>query len=93
MTLINNSDPYLPIPLPDSAEEISQLIETTAGGGKFGREMASLSGMWFSKFVQEINTMKEERDAELAMLMVRFLSASLLAVSAVLGSANIFSPN
>lgn len=82
MTLINNADLYSPSPLPDSAEEISQLIETTVGGGKFGREMASLSGMWFSKFVQEVNSMKEERDAELTMLMVSFsfILALLLSV-------------
>lgn len=74
MTLINSADPYSPNPLPDSAEEIAQLMEGTVGGGKFAREMAGLSGMWFSRFVQEINTMKEERDAELTMLMVGFFS-------------------
>ena len=76
MSLINNADPYSPSPLPDSAEEIAQLIDNTAGGGKFGREMASLSGMWYSKFVQEVNSLKEERDADLAMLMVSFFLVS-----------------
>lgn len=74
MTLINNADPYTPGPLPDSAEEVAQLIERTVGGGLFGREMASLSGMWYSKFVQEVNLIKEDKDAELAMLVVCFLS-------------------
>lgn len=74
MTLINNADPYTPGPLPDSAEEVAQLIERTVGGGLFGREMASLSGMWYSKFVQEVNQIKEDKDAELAMLVVCFLS-------------------
>lgn len=73
MTLINNADPYAPGPLPDSAEEIARLIETTVGGGKFGREMASLSGMWYSRFVQEINEVKEDKDAELVMLVVYYL--------------------
>lgn len=84
MTLINNADPYSPNPLPDSADEIAQLIENTVGGGKFAKEMMGLSGMWFSRFVQEVNGMKEARDAELTMLMVRssylagFLDANFL---------------
>jgi Sds3-like len=71
MSLINNADPYAPGPLPDSTEDIARLVESTAGGGKFGKEMASLSGLWYSRFVQEINQVKEEKDAELVMLMVR----------------------
>jgi Sds3-like len=70
MTLINNADPYAPGPLPDSADDIAQLIETTVGGGKFGKEMAGLAGTWYSRFVQEINQVKEDKDAELVMLMV-----------------------
>ncbi|KAE8389820.1 hypothetical protein ETB97_012522 [Aspergillus alliaceus] len=71
MTLINNADPYSPGPLPDSAEEIAQLIETTVGGGKFAKEMSSLAGMWYSRFVQEVNHIKAETDADLAMLVHR----------------------
>lgn len=70
MTLINNADPYEPGPLPDSAEDIAQLIETTVGGGNFGKEMANISGSWYSRFVQEINEIKEDRDAELVAVMV-----------------------
>lgn len=70
MTLINNADPYALGPLPDSAEDVARLVEGTVGGGLFGREMANLSGMWYAKFVQEINQVKEEKDAELAMLAV-----------------------
>lgn len=70
MTLINNADPYEPGPLPDSADEISQLIENTVGGGKFAKEMASLAGLWYSRFVQEVNQVKADKDAELAMLLV-----------------------
>lgn len=70
MTLINNADPYSPGPLPDSAEDIARLIDTTVGGGKFGKEMASLSGMWYSRFVQEINQFKEDKDAEMVALVV-----------------------
>jgi hypothetical protein len=70
MTLINNADPYSPGPLPDSAEDIARLIETTVGGGKFGKEMASLSGMWYTRFVQEINQIKEDKDAEMVALVV-----------------------
>jgi len=77
MTLINNADPYAPGPLPDSAEEVARLVEGTVGGGIFGREMAGLSGMWYSRFVQEVNGVKEERDGELAMLVV-WLPASFL---------------
>ncbi|KAN0083165.1 Sds3-like domain containing protein [Elaphomyces granulatus] len=71
MTLINNADPYAPGPLPDSADDIAQLIETTVGGGKFGKEMASFAGIWYSRFIQEINQVKEDKDAELVMLMNR----------------------
>lgn len=71
MTLINNADPYEPGPLPDSAEEIAQLIETTVGGGKFGKEMANISGSWYSRFVQEVNEVKEDRDVELVSVMNR----------------------
>ena len=70
MTLINNADPYSPGPLPDSSEEIAHLIETTVGGGKFAKEMSSLAGMWYSRFVQEVNQVKTEKDADLAMLVV-----------------------
>ncbi|EAW09872.1 Sds3 domain-containing protein [Aspergillus clavatus NRRL 1] len=71
MTLINNADPYVPGPLPDSAEDIARLIEKTIGGGAFAKEMASLGGMWYSRFVQEVNQVKEARDAELAALVHR----------------------
>ncbi|KAL3482284.1 Sds3-like-domain-containing protein [Aspergillus californicus] len=71
MTLINNADPYNPGPLPDSAEEIARLIGNTIGGGKFAKDMASLAGMWYSRFIQEVNQSKVDRDAELAMLMHR----------------------
>lgn len=74
MTLINNADPYEPGPLPDSAEEIAQLIETTVGGGKFGKEMANISGSWYARFVQEINEIKEDRDADLVAVMACPLS-------------------
>jgi hypothetical protein len=72
MTLINNADPYQAGPLPDSSEDIANLIEETVGGGKFAKEMASLSGTWYSKFVQEINNVKEQKDADLAQIMVCF---------------------
>ncbi|KAF7588480.1 hypothetical protein BBP40_005674 [Aspergillus hancockii] len=74
MTLINNADPYTAGPLPDSAEEIAQLIETTVGGGKFAKEMSGLAGMWYSRFVQEVNQVKAEKDTELAMLVQRHSS-------------------
>lgn len=70
MTLINNADPYALGPLPDSPEDIARLIENTVGGGKFGKEMAAVAGTWYSRFVQEINLVKEETDAELALLVV-----------------------
>lgn len=70
MTLINNADPHHAGPLPDSSDDISQLIEETVGGGKFAKEMASLSGTWYAKFVQEVNNVKEQRDADLAQIMV-----------------------
>ncbi|KAJ5924521.1 hypothetical protein N7466_008708 [Penicillium verhagenii] len=68
MTLINNSDPYDANPLPDSSDDVATLIEETVGGGKFAKEMASLSGTWYAKFVQEVNKVKETRDADVAQL-------------------------
>lgn len=73
MTLINSADSYQTGPLPDSAEDISRLIEETVGGGNFAREMASLSGSWYAKFVQEVNHIKEQKDADLAQCMVCLL--------------------
>jgi hypothetical protein len=74
MTLINNADPYGIGPLPDSAESIATLIEETVGGGsKFAKEMAGLAGSWYSRFVQDVNEIKEKRDAELAATMVSLL--------------------
>ncbi|KAJ5103537.1 hypothetical protein N7532_004066 [Penicillium argentinense] len=71
MTLINNADPYQDGLLPDSSEDIAQLIEDTVGGGKFAKEMASLSGTWYAKFVQEVNNVKEQKDSELTQVMNR----------------------
>ncbi|KAL5340147.1 Sds3-like-domain-containing protein [Aspergillus crustosus] len=71
MTLINNADPYNPGPIPDSSEDIARLIENTVGGGKFAKEMASLAGMWYARFIQEVNQVKADRDADLAMLVHR----------------------
>ncbi|MDN6412178.1 MAG: Sds3 domain-containing protein [Yaniella sp.] len=77
MTLINNADPYVTGPLPDSAESIASLIEETIGGGsKFAKEMAGLAGTWYSRFVQDVNEIKERRDAELVKAMVSCLFLS-----------------
>ncbi|KAJ5643604.1 uncharacterized protein N7484_006111 [Penicillium longicatenatum] len=71
MTLINNSNPYDAGPLPDSSEDVAQLIEETVGGGKFAKEMASLSGTYYAKFVHEVNNVKETRDADMARIVGR----------------------
>ncbi|KAJ5760491.1 hypothetical protein N7520_007647 [Penicillium odoratum] len=71
MTLINNASPYDDSPLPDSSEDVARLIEETVGGGKFAKEMASLSGTWYAKFVQEVNNIKETRDSEVAQIVGR----------------------
>jgi hypothetical protein len=81
MTLINNADPYQTGPLPDSSDDVAQLIEDTVGGGKFAKEMASLSGTWYAKFVQEVNNVKEQRDADLAQIMVLGLLPELFHLS------------
>lgn len=46
------------------------------GAGRFAKDMASLAGMWYSRFVQEVNAIKEDRDAELALLVVGFFSST-----------------
>jgi hypothetical protein len=78
MTLINNSNPYDAGPLPDSSEDVAQLIEETVGGGKFAKEMASLSGTYYAKFVHEVNNVKETRDADMARIVVCFEACSWL---------------
>ncbi|KAJ5135233.1 uncharacterized protein N7515_004511 [Penicillium bovifimosum] len=56
-----------------SRESIAALIEETVGGGsKFAKEMAGLAGTWYSRFVQQINEIKENRDAELVSTMNRY---------------------
>jgi hypothetical protein len=80
MTLINNADPYGPGPLLDTADSIAALIEETVGGGsKFAKEMAGLAGSWYSRFVQQVNQVKETRDANLTATMVSQLLLILVA--------------
>ncbi len=69
MALIANSDLYGTAPLSDSPEDIARFIDELAASGQLVPE-AIPSGRWYAKFVQEANQTKEERDAELAMLMV-----------------------
>ncbi len=70
MALIANSDMYGTAPLSDSPEDIAKFINELAASGQLVPE-AIPSGRWYANFVQEVNQTKEERDAELAMLMVR----------------------
>jgi hypothetical protein len=72
MALIANSDLYGTTPLSDSPEDIAKFIDELAASGQLVPE-AVPSGRWYAKFVQEVNQTKEERDAELAILMVCWL--------------------
>lgn len=69
MALISNSELHGMAPLSDSPEDIFKFIDELATNGQIVPE-AIPSGRWYSKFVQEVNQTKEERDAELAILMV-----------------------
>lgn len=50
------------------------------------------TGKWYSKFLQEVNRTKEERDAELAALMVCLLICFLLHFSVALPSDSAYFP-
>jgi hypothetical protein len=79
MALIANSELYGTTPLSDSPEDIAKFIDELAASGQLVPE-AVPSGKWYAKFVQEVNQTKEERDAELAMLMVMLALFFLISV-------------
>ncbi|KAI5289641.1 hypothetical protein KEM54_003516 [Ascosphaera aggregata] len=70
MALIASAQPYGLEPLNDAPEEIARLVEQVSSMGQLTPDAAS-AGKWYSRFLQEINRTKEEKDAELAALMFR----------------------
>jgi hypothetical protein len=72
LNLILNADIYGNGPLDDSAETIATQVDAVVAGGQYASEMRTLSGKWYSRFIQEVNQTKEEKDTELTMLMVCF---------------------
>ncbi|KAI9791222.1 MAG: hypothetical protein M1816_004214 [Peltula sp. TS41687] len=71
MTLITRADPYQQQPLEDSPDEITALIDGLISGNPHPPatgELANLSGMRYARFVQNVNSALEERDAKLTTL-------------------------
>lgn len=68
MALIAAAPPYTTEPLNDAPDQVARLVEQVTAGGQLPHD--GLTGRWYSRFVQEINRAKEERDTELALLMV-----------------------
>lgn len=90
MALISNSQLYDTEPLSDSPEMISELVEKLSAAGHLVAETIP-SGKWYANFVQEMNQMKEERDLELAVLMVSeciLLTFALTPLCALLSRGN-----
>lgn len=73
MSLILNAMPYSDAPLPDSPEEIAELVNATTGGSMpAGFDVNNgEAGKRYAKFADETNDALEERDSALVMLLVR----------------------
>jgi beta-glucosidase/6-phospho-beta-glucosidase/beta-galactosidase len=56
-------------PLSDSPEDVAQQLQKLAANNQIISDVVP-SGRWYSRFVQEVNKMKEERDAELVEVKV-----------------------
>lgn len=69
MALISNAQVYEDWPISDSPEDVAKQLTQLAASGQITSD-TPISGRWYSNFVQEINRSKEERDAELAVMMV-----------------------
>ncbi|KDB24248.1 hypothetical protein H109_03873 [Trichophyton interdigitale MR816] len=70
MALISNAQVYEDWPISDSPEDVAKQLTQLAASGQITSD-TPISGRWYSNFVQEINRSKEERDAELAVMMNR----------------------
>ncbi|KAI1930794.1 hypothetical protein LOZ58_001047 [Ophidiomyces ophidiicola] len=70
MALIANSEIYGEWPMSDAPEDVSKQLKQLAASGHTVSE-TPVTGKWYSKFVDEINRSKEERDVELTVVMNR----------------------
>lgn len=78
INLILKANPYQNTPLPDSGEEIDQVIQDLFGGqlqldpaGE--QDFHAEAGKWYSQFAKGVNDLIEEKDVALTMLAVRFI--------------------
>jgi hypothetical protein len=71
MNMITHSDPYLPVSIDDSPEEISRIAEQAASGTPYQSELSQTAGRWYSEFVREINMAKEGKELALSDVTVR----------------------
>lgn len=68
MNLIMHADPYSNVPLPDTGDEIAELVQGIAGGNSqfmmqaMNGGIASIAGKIYSDFAGEVNDAMEERD-------------------------------
>ncbi|EAS32450.3 deacetylase complex subunit Sds3 [Coccidioides immitis RS] len=70
MALIANAEVYDEWPMSDAPEDVANQLKQLAASGHTVSE-APVTGRWYSKFVDEINRSKEERDVELTVVMHR----------------------
>jgi len=82
INLILRAEPYQDGPLEDSSEEIAAMV--TAARDEVSRNryplndetkasFSALSGRYYAKFVDDVNTAMEERDRDLTMVYVSLL--------------------
>lgn len=68
MSLIMHADPYSNVPLPDTGDEIADLVQSVAGGNSqfmmqaMNGGVVSIAGKIYSDFAGEVNDAMEERD-------------------------------
>ena len=92
MQLLVKADPYRSTPLDDTGEDVAEMVAAATGaigvhsadngGAQAGLrraegDTAALAGRYYMPFVEQVNNIMEERDAQLTMLEVGFKSSSL----------------
>ncbi|WEW54987.1 hypothetical protein PRK78_000414 [Emydomyces testavorans] len=70
MALIANAEVYDEWPMSDAPEDVARQLKQLAASGHTVSD-TPLTGRWYSRFVDEINRSKEERDVELTVVMNR----------------------
>lgn len=75
INLIMKANPYQNTPLPESGEEVDQIIQELFGGPLqldpiMEQDFHAEAGKYYSQFAKEVNDLIEEKDVALTMLAV-----------------------